>query len=125
MENAIEAKALVVDRGNHTVLKGPTCSVPRASVTELLGPSRRGKTTLLRCIVGVQRMRAGPHRRLAGLKLRWGQNGQVQFWISGKSSPISLVYIRALSRQSSISCRTWAARGPSPGTRSMTSITRW
>ena len=59
MENAIEVKALVVDRGKQTGLNGLTCSVPRGSVTGLLGPSGSGKTTLMRCIVGVQRMRAG------------------------------------------------------------------
>lgn len=59
MENSIEVKALVIDRGKHTVLNGLTCSVPRGSVTGLLGPSGSGKTTLMRCIVGVQRMRAG------------------------------------------------------------------
>jgi hypothetical protein len=32
---------------------------------------------------------------------------------------------RATTRSSAMRWRTWAARGPSPGTRSMTSMTRW
>src|SRR5207344_581840 len=48
-----------------------------------------------------------------------------QFAISGASSPAMRVYARASMRLSTMSCRTWPARTRSPGTRSMTSITRW
>ena len=51
--------------------------------------------------------------------------GQVQSRISGSSSPCSRVYARARRRASSISCRMCAARSPSAGTRSITSMTRW
>ena len=53
------------------------------------------------------------------------QAGQVQFATSGMSAPCSRVHVRAASRASIISCRSPAARAPSDGTRSMTSMTRW
>lgn len=36
-----------------------SCSIPRGSVVGLLGPSGAGKTTLMRSIVGVQKVRSG------------------------------------------------------------------
>jgi ABC-2 type transport system ATP-binding protein len=59
MDAAIEVTDLVVVRGKRRVLHGLTCSVPRGSVTGLLGPGGSGKTTLMRCIVGVQKMQSG------------------------------------------------------------------
>jgi AcrR family transcriptional regulator len=53
---AIEVVDLVVNRGRNTVLPGLNCSVRTGLVTGLLGPSGGGKTTLLRAIVGVQRV---------------------------------------------------------------------
>src|SRR6185437_5562374 len=53
------------------------------------------------------------------------QYGQTQSRTSSMSSPCSCVYARWRSRSSLISCRRPAARSPSPGTRSITSITRW
>jgi ABC-2 type transport system ATP-binding protein len=55
----VSATDLVVARGRKTVLHGISASVPRGSVTGLIGPSGGGKTTLLRAIVGVQRTRSG------------------------------------------------------------------
>ncbi len=50
----------------------------------------------------------------------------IQSRTSGGSSPCSRVYARRSSRSSTISWRRWPARGGrGPGTRSMTSITRW
>jgi ABC-2 type transport system ATP-binding protein len=57
--NAIEVSGLVVDRGGRRVLHGIDCTVPTGSVTGLLGPSGGGKSTLLRAIVGVQRVTGG------------------------------------------------------------------
>src|SRR5690606_35320370 len=54
METAIEVRDLVVHRGNHKVLHGLICRVPRGCVMGLLGPGGSGKTTLMRAIVGVQ-----------------------------------------------------------------------
>jgi ABC-2 type transport system ATP-binding protein len=59
MNNAVEIRDLVVVRGGRTVLPGFSASVGAGSVTGLLGPSGCGKTTLLRAIVGTQRIRSG------------------------------------------------------------------
>ncbi|HVQ89940.1 MAG TPA: ABC transporter ATP-binding protein [Mycobacteriales bacterium] len=57
--DAIEVRGLVVERGGRRVLHGIDCTVPTGSVTGLLGPSGGGKSTLLRAIVGVQRVAGG------------------------------------------------------------------
>ncbi|GAC1344386.1 MAG: ABC transporter ATP-binding protein [Candidatus Dormibacteria bacterium] len=59
LEQAIGIQDLVVDRGGRHVLHRLSCRVPAGQVTGLLGPSGGGKTTLLRCLVGVQRIRSG------------------------------------------------------------------
>lgn len=59
VNNAVEVKDLVVVRGGRTVLPGFSATVGVGSVTGLLGPSGCGKTTLLRAIVGTQRIRSG------------------------------------------------------------------
>ncbi len=41
-------------RGGHLVIHGVSFTVPRGSVTGVIGPSGGGKTTLMRAIVGVQ-----------------------------------------------------------------------
>ena len=56
---AINVTALRVDRGGRTVLDDLTFTIPRGAVTGLLGPSGCGKTTLIRSIVGVQRVHSG------------------------------------------------------------------
>jgi ABC-2 type transport system ATP-binding protein len=56
---AVAVSDLVVFRGKRQVLFGVSCTVPAGQVTGLLGPSGGGKTTLLRAIVGVQRIRSG------------------------------------------------------------------
>ena len=58
MKNVVEVRDLVVVRGEREVLPGISLDVP-AGVTGLLGPSGCGKTTLLRCLVGAQRVRSG------------------------------------------------------------------
>jgi ABC-2 type transport system ATP-binding protein len=64
MVNSIPEPAVVVEglrvlRGGHVVLPGLDLAVPRGQVVGLLGPSGGGKTTLLRSIVGVQRVTGG------------------------------------------------------------------
>jgi ABC-2 type transport system ATP-binding protein len=62
--SAIEVRGLRVARGGRPVLHGLDLTVVRGSVTGLLGPSGCGKTTLLRSVVGVQRIESGDVRVL-------------------------------------------------------------
>lgn len=56
---SIEVGALTVRRGRRTVLDDLTCAMQPGRVTGLLGPSGAGKTTLMRAIVGTQRIAGG------------------------------------------------------------------
>ncbi|MBN9632616.1 MAG: ABC transporter ATP-binding protein [Actinobacteria bacterium] len=56
---AVVIEGLRVRRGRTTVLDGLDLSIPRGQVVGLLGPSGCGKTTLMRSIVGVQRVAGG------------------------------------------------------------------
>ena len=58
MKNVVEVRDLVVVRGSREVLPGISLDVT-AGVTGLLGPSGCGKTTLMRALVGAQRLRSG------------------------------------------------------------------
>jgi ABC-2 type transport system ATP-binding protein len=58
-EPVAEARDLVVRRDGHTILDHLTFGIARGQVTGLLGPSGCGKTTLMRTLVGVQRITAG------------------------------------------------------------------
>jgi ABC-2 type transport system ATP-binding protein len=58
MKNVVEVRDLVVVRGGREVLPGISLDVARG-VTGLLGPSGCGKTTLMRALVGAQRVRSG------------------------------------------------------------------
>jgi ABC-2 type transport system ATP-binding protein len=59
MTEAIEIQELLVRRGGHDVVRVPALDVSAGAVTGLMGPSGCGKTTLMRAIVGVQRVAAG------------------------------------------------------------------
>lgn len=63
MKNVVEVRDLVVVRGEREVLPGISLDVAQG-VTGLLGPSGCGKTTLLRSLVGAQRVRSGEVRVL-------------------------------------------------------------
>jgi ABC-2 type transport system ATP-binding protein len=56
---ALTIEQLVVDRGGHRALRGVSFTAIQGAVTGLLGPSGCGKTTLMRSIVGVQKVRSG------------------------------------------------------------------
>ncbi|HEX5620939.1 MAG TPA: ABC transporter ATP-binding protein [Solirubrobacteraceae bacterium] len=56
---AIELDHLQVSRGGNEVLRGVSASVPQGEVAGLLGPSGCGKTTLMRSVVGVQKIAGG------------------------------------------------------------------
>lgn len=56
---AVSTRDLVVSRSGNEILHGLTFEVPRGSVVGLMGPSGCGKTTLMRSIVGVQKIERG------------------------------------------------------------------
>jgi ABC-type multidrug transport system ATPase subunit len=58
-EPAISITSLRVRRGGTLVLDGLSLDVPAGQVTGLLGPSGGGKSTVMRAIVGVQRIESG------------------------------------------------------------------
>ncbi|MGH3424029.1 MAG: ABC transporter ATP-binding protein [Nocardioidaceae bacterium] len=58
-KSAVTVEDLRVVRGKRLVLPGLSCELPHGRVTGLLGPSGCGKTTLIRSIVGVQRVAGG------------------------------------------------------------------
>lgn len=57
--NAVEVRGLRVRRGSTDVFAGLDLDIPAGRVTGLLGPSGSGKTSLLRSIVGVQKVASG------------------------------------------------------------------
>ena len=59
MNNLVDVQDLSVARGGIEVLHGLTFGVATGEVTGLLGPSGCGKTTLMRTLVGVQRITSG------------------------------------------------------------------
>jgi ABC-2 type transport system ATP-binding protein len=59
MKSGVDVRDLRVVRGGAEVLHDLTFSVGPGEVTGLLGPSGCGKTTLMRAVVGVQRVAAG------------------------------------------------------------------
>ncbi|MFD0559670.1 ABC-2 type transport system ATP-binding protein [Stackebrandtia endophytica] len=59
MPTGVQITELNVNRGGRSVLTDFTCEIPPGRVTGLLGPSGSGKTTMMRAIVGVQRIRSG------------------------------------------------------------------
>jgi ABC-2 type transport system ATP-binding protein len=59
VKSGVEVTGLRVVRGGNEVLRDLTFSVGPGEVTGLLGPSGCGKTTLMRAIVGVQRIAGG------------------------------------------------------------------
>jgi ABC-2 type transport system ATP-binding protein len=56
---AIVVSGLRVIRGDRLVLRDVDCTIEAGLVTGLLGPSGCGKTTLMRAVVGVQRVAGG------------------------------------------------------------------
>jgi ABC-2 type transport system ATP-binding protein len=56
---AVSVRHLKVVRGGRVVLPDLVVDIPRGSVVGLLGPSGCGKTTLMRSIVGVQKVAGG------------------------------------------------------------------
>ena len=69
MKNAAKVSNLDVTRGGNRVLRGLDFELAAGEVTGLLGPSGCGKTTLMRALVGVQRI-TGRERRGPGCARR-------------------------------------------------------
>lgn len=59
METAIRLKNLRVTAGSKKILHGLNANLPTGRIIGLLGPSGAGKTTLIRTIVGRQRLASG------------------------------------------------------------------
>jgi ABC-2 type transport system ATP-binding protein len=59
MNYSVEIDRLAVRRGGQEVLRGVSARIPAGQVSGLLGPSGCGKTTLIRAIVGVQKVAGG------------------------------------------------------------------
>lgn len=59
MTAAVEVRGLRVRRGSTTVFDGIDVEIAAGAITGLLGPSGCGKTTLIRSIVGVQKIGGG------------------------------------------------------------------
>jgi ABC-2 type transport system ATP-binding protein len=66
MNFVIEVERLEVRRGGNPVVRGLSAALPPGEVAGLLGPSGCGKTTLMRAVVGVQKV-AGGDVRVLGL----------------------------------------------------------
>jgi ABC-2 type transport system ATP-binding protein len=66
VNNLVEVRDLVVDRGGRRVLHGLDITLEQGGVTGLLGPSGCGKSTLMRALVGVQQLTSG-RVRIAGI----------------------------------------------------------
>jgi len=58
-DDAITIEGLVVRRGGRDTVRVPALGIAAGRVTGLMGPSGCGKTTLMRALVGVQRIAAG------------------------------------------------------------------
>lgn len=56
---AIDVRDLTVVRGGNEILHSVSCRLEEGSITGLLGPSGCGKTTLIRAIVGAQKIGGG------------------------------------------------------------------
>ncbi|GAB2625917.1 ABC transporter ATP-binding protein [Streptomyces capparidis] len=56
---AVEISGLRVVRNGREVLHGIDCTLPKGSITGLIGPSGHGKSTLMRAIMGVQIVESG------------------------------------------------------------------
>jgi len=58
----IRVEDLEKRHGSQAVLRGVSLAVPRGTVGAILGPSGVGKSTLLRCLIGLERIDAGTIR---------------------------------------------------------------
>ena len=62
VENALEVEDVHVQLGDTRVLRGVNLQVPRGRIVAVIGPNGCGKTTLLRCLLGLQKVDRGEIR---------------------------------------------------------------
>src|SRR5260221_5771600 len=72
----ITVTSLVKRHGDWTVLNGVSLTVARGEVAAVIGPSGGGKSTLLRCVNGLERFQSG-EIDVDGTKLSSGADGEV------------------------------------------------
>jgi len=58
-ESLVQLENVRIDRGGRAILRDVSLSVPRGSITAVLGPSGSGKSTLLAALTGELRPAAG------------------------------------------------------------------
>jgi len=66
MEVSVSIRSLCVELGGQNILRNITADIPAGKIVGLLGPSGAGKTTLMRVIVGRQRITSGSVSVLGG-----------------------------------------------------------
>src|SRR3954454_24471337 len=99
---AISGRHLKVVRGGREVLPDLVVDIPRGSVVGLLGPSGCGKTTLMRSIVGVQKVAGGEGTVLGhpagsrGLRRSIGYVTQAPNGYGGLTATENLDYVAAV-----------------------------
>src|SRR6185312_8953603 len=99
---AVSVERLHVTRGERTVFDGLNLSIPRGALVGLLGPSGCGKTTLMRSIVGAQKVRSGTVTVLdspagsRGLRQRVGYTTQAATVYDDLTVRQNLGYFRAI-----------------------------
>ncbi|KAA8917976.1 ABC transporter ATP-binding protein, partial [Xanthomonas sontii] len=57
--NLVQLSGVRIDRGGRAILRDVSLSVPRGSITAVLGPSGSGKSTLLAALTGELEPAAG------------------------------------------------------------------
>src|SRR5690606_17591271 len=62
--NAIEIRDLVVDYGSRRILDRLSLDIPAGRISVIMGGSGTGKSTLLRCILGLKKPTSGSIRML-------------------------------------------------------------
>ena len=88
MNEAIDARGVVVELGGAPIVRGVDLAVGEGEVVALLGANGSGKSTLVRSLVGVLPLTAGSVRLLGtplGRQVAWGEIGYVPQRVSAAS----------------------------------------
>ncbi|MFE6429034.1 ABC transporter ATP-binding protein [Streptomyces rochei] len=90
------AYGLTVNRGTRPVLRNVSFTIPRGRIVGLLGPSGCGRTTLLRCVVGVQEPDTGHVQVLCHSAGAWPLRTRVGYVIQAPSVYADLTVLENL-----------------------------